>query len=361
MENKDINFLNIIENIPEIVIITSLDGTIKYINSSSEKILGYSNDELKSTSIEEIIIEFAEEGAWKYIRNSAFSENGNYFGETHLIQKDRDVVTCRTNGFCIRDGNNEPLEFVFFFRDITAEKRITEELEKKNLEMARMNSDLIRSNKELKRVSEVKTKFLSIASHELKTPLTSIKGYAEIIIDNMKDAIPEEIFRMIQSIDRAADRLHKVINNMLDITRIEQKRLRLKPINLNLRDTAVICIEELLHFAKRRKISFKCYFENDLPLFYGDKMRIQQVFTNLFSNALKYSPDDSKIELKIMVEKEKQFHITVIDHGIGIDRDELGKIFDPFYEIADSVNHSTTNSVQFMGGGTGLGLSIVKG
>ncbi len=307
-----------------------------------------------------MIIEVEMKGGWEYIRSVILHDNRNYSGETHLVCKDKSTIICNTNGFCVYDEKNEPEEIVLVFRDITEEKRIAEELEKKNLEMAKINSELLRSNQELKRVSEVKTKFLSIASHELKTPLTSIKGYSEIIIDNMKDKTEASVYSMIESIDRAADRLHDVINNMLDVTRIEQKRLRLKPETMSLNETATECIDELSQFATRRHIIFKCDFAEYRPSFYGDKMRMHQVFTNLFSNAIKFSPDNSSVEVVIDVDKEERFHIIVTDHGIGINADELDKIFDPFYEIASTSRHST-DSAKFMGGGTGLGLSIVRG
>lgn len=98
----------------------------------------------------------------------------------------------------------------------------------------------------------------------------------------------------------------------------------------------------------------------NLPLFYGDKMRMQQVFTNLFSNALKYSPDGSSVKVVVTLENSDRYHILVKDNGIGIDKNEQKNIFDPFYEIGSANRHSTDYS-KFMGGGTGLGLSIVKG
>jgi CheY-like chemotaxis protein len=223
-----------------------------------------------------------------------------------------------------------------------------------------MNSELILGCEELKRISDLKSNFLSIASHELKTPLTSIKGYSDIIIDTMKDKIDIAVFRMIESINRAADRLHRVVNNILDVTRIEQKKLRLKPEHIDLGALIKECIEELSHFAANRKIRFDCQFEDGIPKFLGDKMRMQQVFTNLFSNALKFSPDNSIVEVKLALSGRDQFHAIVKDHGIGIEKQEQRKIFDPFYEVGDTNRHSSDFS-KFMGGGTGLGLSIVKG
>jgi CheY-like chemotaxis protein/nitrogen-specific signal transduction histidine kinase len=226
--------------------------------------------------------------------------------------------------------------------------------------MAKMNTELIRSNIELKRLSEMKTNFLSITSHELKTPLTSIMGYSDIIVDNMKERIDEGVFRMIESINRAAGRLNKVINNILDVTRIDQKKLRLKPETFQLSGAVNDSVEEFAQLAAQRGISFKCFFSDNLPEFYGDRSRMQQVFANLFTNAIKFSPDGSVVEVSLAADGSDRFHITIRDHGIGIDANDQRHIFDPFSEIGEISKHST-DQMKFKGGGTGLGLSIAKG
>ncbi len=357
----DINLLmNIIEQIPEGVVVTDLSGRIKYANANAAECLGYGNEKLNKQSIAEIFLGTEDGQEWGDV--VSVIQNGDLFvSKGHFICVDHTERLCSLHGFMIynKSSKGEEAEVVLIFRDITKQQRIAAELERKNLEMAKMNSELIRSNLELKRVSELKSNFLSIASHELKTPLTSIKGYSEIIIENMKDHLDGGLFRMIESISRAADRLHRVINNMLDVTRIEKKRLRLHPEPLDLAKTAQDCIEDLAQFSAQRSITFKPRFQENLPEFYGDKMRIQQVFTNLFSNALKYSPDNTEVDVVIRRENES-FHIIVKDYGIGIDQNEQDKIFDAFYEIGKATRHST-NFSKFLGGGTGLGLSIVKG
>ncbi len=352
---------NILEHIPGSVVVTTLPGTIKYINTSTEKRLGYERDELAGHSVTEIILEVDEQGNWQYIHEYVLQKKESYYsGITYLVCSDKSTIICDTSAFAVYNNLGEAEEIVLVLRDITREKTIAEELERKNLEMRRMNAELIRSNQELKRVNELKTKFLSIASHELKTPLTSIKGYSEILIDNMADALSEQVFMMIERIKRAADRLHEVVNNMLDVTRIEQKQLRLKPEYMSLEEIVNECIDEFTQFTTERKITLTPTFEENLPSFYGDKMRMHQVFTNLFSNALKYSPDNSRVTIQIGTDKNERFHVVIVDQGIGIDANELDKIFTPFYEIASPTRHST-NMVKYMGGGTGLGLSIVKG
>jgi CheY-like chemotaxis protein len=112
--------------------------------------------------------------------------------------------------------------------------------------------------------------------------------------------------------------------------------------------------------AARRSVAIKCFFADDLPQFYGDRLRMQQVFTNLLSNAVKYSPDGSAVDVSIVIENGIRFHLAVKDRGIGIDANEQKHIFDPFSEVGEVSKHSS-NQMKFKGGGIGLGLSIAKG
>jgi len=356
---QDIRLLTkIVEYAPVGVTVVTVEGVIHYVNQFSEELFNASRDQLGGKPIEDFI-SVQEEGVsweqlWKHMLHGDVTET------TLVLQPlDRNDTMCKVSLFPGEDVDGSAM-LVMIFRDISHEVMFNEQIEKKNLELAKMNTELIRWNAELKRISELKSNFLSIASHELKTPLTSIKGYSDIIIDNMKEKIDSGVYRMIESINRAADRLHRVVNSILDVTRIEQKRLRLKPEMIQLGTIANDCIDDLTQFTIKRGIAFKCDFPKTLPEFYGDKMRIQQVFTNLFSNAIKYSPDGSTVDVAIALEKENSFHITVRDHGVGINKEEQKNIFDAFYEIGSANRHST-DFAKFMGGGTGLGLSIAKG
>jgi two-component system, sensor histidine kinase ChiS len=349
----------IVESTPAGVVVVTAEGLIRYVNLFAEELFNAPRDQLDGKRIEEYITVQEQGVSWEQLWHHMIQ--GEVTETTLMLQPvDRDDTMCKVNLFPGTDGEGRPGPLVMIFRDISHEVMFDEQIEKKNLELAKMNTELIRWNAELKRISELKSNFLSIASHELKTPLTSIKGYSDIIIDNMKEKIDPGVYRMIESINRAADRLHKVVNSILDVTRIEQKRLRLKPEMIQLGPIANDCIDDLTQFTVKRGITFKCSFPKTLPEFYGDKMRIQQVFTNLFSNAIKYSPDGSTVDVAIVLEKETTFHITVRDHGVGINKEEQKNIFDAFYEIGSATRHST-DFAKFMGGGTGLGLSIAKG
>jgi PAS domain S-box-containing protein len=358
--DSDVGLLaRIIEHTPIGIVILQPDRKIRYVNSLAAHLFNADREALLGSSIDRFIVDRRNEAPWLDLWRRVNDGNAHE-SRVNVARRESEEITCAVTAFHLggKEGQDDSVALVF--RDVTHELKIAEQLENKNVEMAKMNTELIRSNVDLKRVSEMKSNFLSIASHELKTPLTSIKGYSDIIIDGMKERVDPGIFRMIQSINRAADRLHNIINNILDVTRIEQKKIRLKPEKFCLTRLARDCVEELTQLADNRKIVFKCLFRDDLPEFFGDRSRLHQVFTNLISNAIKFSPDGAAVEVAIRVEDPDRFHITIRDHGIGIDKSEQKRIFESFYEVGEISKHSTDH-IKFMGGGIGLGLSIAKG
>lgn len=359
MQKDPVLLANVLDRVPVTIFVTTLDGQILYSNSFSDGMFNTTASTIAGGSIIDFMNDHNAQPSFTELFE--FMRDGELDETTIILEPaSGSKLVFRVHSFLINDGSENNGFVAIVFRDVTSEIQVHDQIENKNIEMAKMNSELIRSNAELKKLSEMKSNFLSIASHELKTPLTSIKGYSDIIIDNMKEKIDSGVYRMIESINRAADRLHRVVNNILDVTRIEQKRLKLKPEFIDLNAVANDCIEDLAQFTLKRSISFSCKAQEGMSLFYGDKMRMQQVFTNLFSNAIKYSPDGSKVEVSIYPESSERIHILVKDYGIGIDKGEQKNIFDPFYEVGNANRHST-DAAKFMGGGTGLGLSIVKG
>jgi len=358
--NHDVALLaRIIEHTPIGIVILTPDRNIRYVNTLAVHLFNCDREKLLESSIDQFIVDRHGEMRWRDLWSQVLSGKTQE-AKVGLSRHDSEDIACALTAFYLGSKESQLDSVAIIFRDITHELKIAEQLEKKNIEMAKMNTELIHSNIELKKLSEKKSDFLSIASHELKTPLTSIMGYSDLIVDDMKDRVDSGVYRMIESINRAAERLNDVINNILDVTRIEQKKLRLKPEMLDLDLLAKDCIDELVQVAAKRSIVINCFCAENLPQFYGDRLRMQQVFTNLLTNAIKYSPDGSAVYVSIVTEDRVRFHITVKDRGIGIDISEQKHIFDPFSELGEVSKHST-DQMKFKGGGIGLGLSIAKG
>jgi signal transduction histidine kinase len=345
---------------PHPVVVADVRGVVTYANSSALRTLGLEKDEFIGALFGKFVTRIRDHSSWNAVlANMIKGEHVRVAVE--LARGDKRYKEHVIVGFSIPDGSGCPEVLVFLLHDQSVDGADAADIARKNLEMAKANAELIRANAEFRRLSDLKSSFLSIASHELKTPLTSIKGYSDILIDSMRDRLDPTVLRMVENINRAANRLHKVVNNILDVTRIEQKRLRLQPEPLDLAAIAQDSIEELSDLHTSRHITFECDFPENMPRHFGDKIRMHQVFVNLFSNAVRYSPDNTRVKVNIRLEDEgKTFHLIVCDQGIGIDKADQKRIFDPFYEVGKTSQHSSTSS-RYMSGGTGLGLSIVRG
>lgn len=203
----------------------------------------------------------------------------------------------------------------------------------------------------LEELEKLRSEFLGIVSHELKTPLTAIKGSAATVLGSKRTFDPDETRELFEIIDEQADRLRDLVDNLLDMTRIEAGRLSvtLEPIDLH------SIIEEargaLARSGNARDIEIA--FPADMPLVKGDRRRITQVFSNLLSNAAKFSPSTSPIRLEITRDSGTHLKVAIRDHGRGIAKEKLPHLFRKFSQVhPDSRGKSV---------GTGLGLAICKG
>jgi PAS domain S-box-containing protein len=197
---------------------------------------------------------------------------------------------------------------------------------------------------ERKQLENQKDEFISVASHELKTPITTIKGYSEIL--KMKFKNPEAQ-RYIEKITTEIDRLTSLINDLLDVSRIQRGKLSLKKEKWSLNQTIVELIEDMQNISPTHKL----IFENGSDLqVEADKHRISQVLINLISNAVKYSPQSKEVIITTQSGK-KETIISVKDFGIGISPRDRSKIFEPFYQARNNIRRS------FQGLGLGLHIS----
>jgi signal transduction histidine kinase len=243
-------------------------------------------------------------------------------------------------------------------------KRFSQELEQRVKERT---EELERANRDLAKLDKTKSDFISIAAHELKTPMTLIRGYADILLKEDRSTISSEhINDVLRGIIKGANRLQSIIEDMIDISMIDSQvlTLRLEPVSIG--TIIELAVGKLGTAARERKqtITVKAFI--GIPAIQGDPQRLHQVFINVIGNGIKYTPDGGQITisgrlLKAQGTLEEDFvEIIVADTGIGIDKEELEYIFGKFYRTGPVDLHST-GKTKFKGAGTGLGLAIARG
>jgi signal transduction histidine kinase len=203
-----------------------------------------------------------------------------------------------------------------------------------------------------KELDEMKSSFVNMVSHELRSPLSTIKQQLAVILEGLVGEISPKSREMLERSHGKIQSLLDLINELLDVARIESGQIQQKLVPLQLQPL----LEEVVAFHRDRasshQINLTLTAPAELPLIQADKRSLEEVFTNLISNAINYSPDGGQVAVTILPQKNF-LEITVSDTGVGIDPEELPKIFDKFYRV----KHPKTRQVI----GTGLGLAIVKG
>ncbi|KMJ57009.1 alkaline phosphatase [Bacillus sp. LL01] len=203
---------------------------------------------------------------------------------------------------------------------------------------------------ELKKLEQMRKDFVANVSHELKTPITSIKGFSETLLDGaMNDRDTLEYFLSI--ILKESDRLQSLIEDLLDLSKIEKQGFKLDPAYIEINEILEEIFVILRGKAKEKEIELVLDRpQKDLYLF-ADASRVKQVFINLINNAIAYTPADGEVKVK-MEEVGEEIVIEVSDTGIGMEKDEIPRIFERFYRVDKARSRNS--------GGTGLGLAIVK-
>jgi signal transduction histidine kinase len=231
-----------------------------------------------------------------------------------------------------------------------------------DIHIADLSQDFNHKHSSLERLEKSKSDFISIAAHELKTPLTLMEGYSAMLRDilRQKKIFDEHIFLLIDGMDSGSRRLREIISDMIDVSLIDNDML-----SLNLQPTWLYKVlerifQEVEDVIELRQLSFRLHrFSGDDVLAYYDDERLFQALYNVISNAIKYTPDGGKINVD--GRKLQDFiEIVIIDNGIGIDPMDQGIIFEKFQPIGDVAFHSS-GKLKFKGGGPGLGLPIAKG
>jgi PAS domain S-box-containing protein len=234
--------------------------------------------------------------------------------------------------------------------DVTQRKRDEAEKRKFTDKLAASNQELELRNREVERATRLKSKFLASMSHELRTPLNAIVGFSDLLADETPGELNDKQKRFVNHIKQGSAHLLQLINDILDLSKIEAGQLELRCEDFQLKDALPEVLSTIRPLAMIKNIQVQQKLKTDLSV-YADRVRFKQVLYNLLSNAVKFTPKDGRIDIDC-VEKGNEVCISVTDTGIGIRSEDQAVVFEEFRQVEGNTDAGNE--------GTGLGLAITK-
>ena len=215
----------------------------------------------------------------------------------------------------------------------------------------------------LEHLNRTKSDFISIASHELRTPVTVLSGYAQMLLQDEIVQENEALHHLTNGIQSGTMRMQAIINTMLDVAKIESQELKLHLSNVSIPTVIQMAVEVFSEPLQERQLTLTIAGMDEIPTLYADAEALQKVFDQLITNAIKYTPNGGKIEISgslISHVSKPEIELTISDNGIGIDPDKQELVFNKFYQTGEVAFHSSSKT-KFKGGGPGLGLAVCQG
>ena len=247
--------------------------------------------------------------------------------------------------------------------------RLFDDLKHRNEKIEQLNYELSVANEKLAQLDQAKSDFIGVASHELRTPMTQIRGYSDMLLDMLaqNNLSPESGAMMIKGVSKGVNRLGEIVNKMFEISKIDTETLDLSVATVSIQEVIDAVAQHFDTALQERQQTLLVENLTDLPIITADDERLKQVFIHLVQNAIKYTPDGGQVSItgRCLDNTSQQpddvfIEIIVTDTGIGIAADELEYIFEKFYRVGDARHHST-GQTKFKGAGPGLGLTIARG
>jgi PAS domain S-box-containing protein len=330
----------IVESTEDAIIGLDLEGRIRSWNAGAERLYQYTADEMVGEPVSRLIPPGRSTDESQLLSQLHTGLRVEHY-ETVRLARDGSLIDVSLTVSPIKDAAGVVVGASKIARNISDRKRLDQERESllKREHEARAEAEI---------ANRVKDEFLATLSHELRSPLNAIVGWATML---RKDQLrPEEIRRAVEIIDRNARLQTRLIDSVLDVSRIVSGKFQIDSHPVNLNEVLEAAVDSMKPTADQREITLVRNFDSNGPPVSGDSSRLQQVFWNLLSNAVKFSPKGSTITVELHYSSSAE--IIVRDQGRGIDPDFLPHVFDRFRQ-ADS---STTRRY----GGLGLGLAIVR-
>ena len=300
----------ILKHMTDGVITFNMDGKVTYINPAAKRLLGLKNND---NSFKSIFGKFEDINMEKIIYLDSWTSSEK------KIENEQGTMSLFFIPY--RDDLDMPAGVMVVIQDITEHVKL----------------------------DNMRKEFVADVSHELKTPITSIKGYSETLLDGDCDKETEKHF--LHVIDDNADRMEKLVQDLLTLSKYDNNRVTSKPTEFDLGELAKLCKEKFEIEIKKKNQEVNCFVTADVPSVYADRDGIERVILNILSNSIKYTPDGGKIDIYVGY-VHNDAYVKIKDTGIGIPKNDLERIYERFYRVDKARSRQL--------GGTGLGLSIAK-
>ena len=300
----------ILKHMTDGVITFNMDGKVTYINPAAKRLLGLKNND---NSFKSIFGKFEDINMEKIIYLDSWTSSEK------KIENEQGTMSLFFIPY--RDDLDMPAGIMVVIQDITEHVKL----------------------------DNMRKEFVADVSHELKTPITSIKGYSETLLDGDCDKETEKHF--LHVIDDNADRMEKLVQDLLTLSKYDSNRVTSKPTEFDLGELAKLCKEKFEIEIKKKNQEVNCFVTADVPSVYADRDGIERVILNILSNSIKYTPNGGKIDIYVGY-VHNDAYVKIKDTGIGIPKNDLERIYERFYRVDKARSRQL--------GGTGLGLSIAK-
>jgi PAS domain S-box-containing protein len=342
----------LVEQLPIIVYLSPVDELKEttYVSPQIQTILGYTSEEW-----------VADPQFWQtrlhpddrdvvlnVVAESDLTGNPSTM-EFRMLARDGHVVWFHDQTMLIRDGRGQPLYWQGIKIDITKHKQAEEEILKLNTELEQRVQT---RTMELERALRAKDEFLASMSHELRTPLNAILGLSESLSERAAGPLNEKQERYVKTITESGHHLLSLINDILDLARIEAGQILLNIAEVDLKQVCQASLRMINELAVRKQQRVTLEVDDAIGSIWVDERRLKQILVNLLSNAVKFTPADGSLGLIVQGNRqEKRVIFTVWDDGIGIHESDLARLFRPFVQLDSSLAREAP--------GTGLGLALV--
>jgi PAS domain S-box-containing protein len=344
---SEYKFRQLVENANDLIFSITLDGRFTYLSPKFQEMCGYEPAQFMGLSFSHLAHPDDVASMYEMLRGQLLKRDKLTGFECRIRHKNGHYIWITSNHSApIEDANGKLVGFQGIVRDITERKQTEERLQL-------MNDQLLISNAELARATRLKDEFLANMSHELRTPLNSILGITEAMLEQPYGHLVTRYQKSLQMISNSGEHLLDLINDILDLAKIEAGKLELNITETYLHHLCESSINFVKQLALNKGLKLNCQVLVDCPTIVADERRWRQVLINLLSNAVKFTPAGGTVTLTVEADRAAQnLLFQVQDTGIGIAPEKIQSLFQPFMQIDSSLNRQYS--------GTGLGLVLVK-